>query len=75
MGCRLPQAAHFCPACGQKTRFGPRRLRDIVQEVLGRDDASDGRLRLTLKALAVPGKLTAEWFAGRQQRYLGPARM
>lgn len=74
-GQSLAAAARFCSGCGQRTRYGPRSLRETVQDVLGRDYTPDGRLWLTLKALAVPGKLTAEWFAGRQQRYLGPARL
>jgi hypothetical protein len=43
--------ARFCPHCGQTTRYGPRTLRDMVQEVAGRDYASDGRLLLTLRSL------------------------
>lgn len=66
--------ARFCQHCGQKTRYGARTVRDIVQEVAGRDYASDGRLLLTLCSPLVPGRLTQDWFAGRQQRYLGPLR-
>lgn len=71
----LPPQARFCPQCGQRTRFGPRSLRETVQEVLGRDYSPDGRLWLTLRRLVQPGALTADWFAGRQQRYLGPMRL
>jgi hypothetical protein len=47
----------------------------MLQDIAGRDFAPDGRLGLTLKALLIPGELTVEWFAGRQQRYLGPVRL
>ncbi|MFN9478357.1 MAG: DUF3667 domain-containing protein [Betaproteobacteria bacterium] len=66
---------HYCSACGQKTRYRPRSLRAMLQDIAGRDFAPDGRLGLTLKALLIPGELTVEWFAGRQQRYLGPVRL
>jgi hypothetical protein len=71
----LPLQARFCPHCGQRTVYGPRSLREAVQEVVGRDYSPDGRLWLTLRRLAAPGALTADWFAGRQQRYLGPMRL
>jgi hypothetical protein len=74
-GAALPPEARFCPQCGQRTRYGPRSLRELVQEVVGRDYSPDGRLGLTLRRLFVPGALTADWFAGRQQRYLGPMRL
>jgi hypothetical protein len=74
-GAALPPGARFCPQCGQRTRYGPRSLREGVQEVVGRDYSPDGRLGLTLRRLFVPGALTADWFAGRQQRYLGPMRL
>lgn len=74
-GAELPPDARFCPRCGQRSRYGPRSLRESVQEVVGRDYSPDGRLLLTWRRLFVPGALTADWFAGRQQRYLGPMRL
>jgi Protein of unknown function (DUF3667)/zinc-ribbon domain len=71
----LPPEARFCPQCGQRTQHGPHSLREAVQAVVGRDYSPDGRLWLTLRRLVVPGALTADWFAGRQQRYLGPMRL
>jgi hypothetical protein len=74
-GTPLPSAARYCPHCGQRTQHGPRSLRESLQAIVGRDYSPDGRLWLTLRRLAVPGALTADWFAGRQQRYLGPMRL
>lgn len=74
-GATLPPGARCCPRCGQRTRCGPRSLREAVQAVVGRDGSPDGRLSPTLRRLFVPGALKADWSAGRQQRCLGPMRL
>ena len=65
----------YCHLCGQRKRH----LRPKLQEFLGVlwEDlvAVDARLLRSLKGLFLPGKLTTEWLAGRQQQHLNPGRL
>lgn len=66
----------YCAACGQATALHPPTVREFLHEFLGHYVAFEGPLWRTLKALLLrPGRLTADYFAGRRQRYIGPLRL
>src|SRR5262249_30343130 len=73
--CSAEQADEFCPRCGQK-RIEPQDLsaREFWREMA--DDVTSFKTRFktlrTLRGLAIPGFLTAEYLAGRRERYLSP---
>lgn len=67
--------ARYCPGCGQETRLRAPTLGEFVQQFGGAWFATEGGLWRTLKALAVPGRLTREYFAGRRRRYVLPLRL
>jgi hypothetical protein len=74
--CGTPQVAAYCGSCGQK-RVAAEELtlahhaRRVADEVLHLDSKT---LR-SLAALLRPGHLTAEYVAGRRQRYLSPLKV
>lgn len=74
--CDAPVADRYCGACGAR-RPAPedeslgRFLREQFQEVT----SADGKHWRTLKALFVPGKLTAEYLGGRRDLYVRPVRV
>jgi hypothetical protein len=66
----------YCPNCGQATALHPPTVREFTREFLQHHVALDGSLWRTLKALLLrPGSLTADYFAGRRARYIGPLRL
>lgn len=71
----LPEDAVYCPQCGQKdkdTRVSFFKIaREAVLALLNLDSA----LLRTLPNLLIPGKLTIEFFRGRQKRYMNPVRL
>ena len=78
--CRAALAAEpaplYCWRCGQETRLHEPTFLEFVHEFIGHYVAVEGSLWRTLKALvASPGKLTAEYFAGRRRRYVLPLRI
>lgn len=74
--CDAPAPGNFCPNCGQSTTLHPPTAFEFVHEFLGHYVAIEGPLLRTLKALFVtPGRLTADYFAGRRQRYIPPLRL
>lgn len=75
--CRAPDAGVYCPTCGEK-QPGHHDLavshfaHDVMHELVH----LDSKLFTTLKLLVTkPGMLTAEYFAGRKKRYIGPIRL
>jgi hypothetical protein len=73
--CGAPVDDRFCPRCGQRnaTRLVSlgRLLRDVADDQLSLSSA----LPRTLGALARPGRLSAEYRAGRIARYVPPFRL
>ena len=77
-GCRNCGAAadgKYCPECGQETALHPPSALEFLHEFIGHYVALEGALWRTLKALAVPGRLTLEYFAGRRRTYVLPLRL
>lgn len=73
--CGAPAAGKYCPECGQETAPHPPSALEFLHEFVGHYVALEGALWRTLKALAVPGRLTLEYFAGRRRRYVLPLRL
>jgi hypothetical protein len=71
----LPPDAVFCPQCGQKDKDTRVSFIKIVREALATLLNLDSALLRTLPGLLVPGKLTMEFFRGRQKRYMNPVRL
>ncbi|MBH9578054.1 DUF3667 domain-containing protein [Inhella proteolytica] len=75
-GHRLHPWDKFCSQCGQDTLDHPPSLWEFVHEFLLHYVAFEGKLWKSLWALlAKPGFLTAEYLAGRKQRYVLPLRL
>lgn len=71
----LPQGARFCPNCGQKNTDGRLTFQEMASEFVGTLFNLDNRIFSTLGALAVPGKLTKNYFEGKHIRYYHPVRL
>jgi hypothetical protein len=74
--CGAPAPDAYCPACGQEQRDYHRSVRAFVAELLDNLAGWDGKIPTTLWLLVRhPGRLTAEFLAGRRVRYLRPLRL
>lgn len=71
----LPGNASFCPKCSQKSTDGRLTFGDLISQSLSDLLDFDGRIFQTLGALGVPGKLTKNFFEGKQVRYYHPVRL
>lgn len=71
----LPEDAIYCPQCGQKDKDTRVSFSKIVKEALLALLNLDTALLRTLLNLFIPGKLTIEFFRGRQKRYMNPVRL
>ncbi|MBO0935195.1 DUF3667 domain-containing protein [Fibrella sp. HMF5335] len=72
--CGNPHQEHFCPNCGEK-RHDPHSLslKHVVEESLESFTHADHNLLRTVRAVLLqPGKLPAEYVAGRRIRYMKP---
>lgn len=66
----------YCHACGERrARPEDESLAHFLREQFAEVTSADGRLWRSLRALAVPGKLTAEYVGGRRGLYLRPVRL
>lgn len=74
-GFPLPEGARYCPQCSQKNHDGRLSFREMVSETIATIFNLDNRIFNTLKTLAVPGKLTVDYFAGKHVRYYHPVRL
>jgi hypothetical protein len=76
LDCGAAVSAHFCPVCGQETRLHVPSAREFLHEFVGHYVALEGKLWKTLGLLLFrPGRLTAEYIAGRRARYVQPLRL
>ncbi len=71
----LPDGARFCPQCSQKNHDGRLTFREMVSETVVTLFNLDNRIFNTLKSLAIPGKLTSDYFNGIHNRYYHPVRL
>lgn len=73
--CGSAASAAFCPGCGQDNRRGRLHARDLLGEAWQHLTALDTVLVRTLLGLVRrPGRLAAEYVAGRRTRYVSPLR-
>ena len=72
--CGTPIERHYCAECGERHPRGvDYSLRGLAHEAAHAFSPLDGTILPTLRALFTrPGLLTAEYFAGRRQRYMRP---
>ncbi len=72
--CGADVPGKFCGQCGQSTR-GLDSTVDVVKETLQEVFSYEGRTLRTLRLLfQQPGRVTAEYLAGRRQSYTAPVR-
>jgi hypothetical protein len=76
LNCGAAVAGNFCSACGQETRLHVPSAYEFFHEFIGHYVALEGKLWKTLGMLLFrPGRLTAEYIAGRRVRYVQPLRI
>lgn len=77
LNCQTPlnKESRFCSNCGQKRTTGRISFRQLLMQFFEDTINWDARLFKTLRALFVPGKLTEEFFLGRQVPYWQPLRL
>ena len=74
--CGAPLSGEYCADCGQKGDVHVPTTAELLHEALEGITHSDSRVWLSLQYLLfVPGKLTAEFIAGRRVSYLPPFRL
>lgn len=74
--CSTEFAGNFCPNCGQEARTGAPTAWEFLYEFWTHYLAGRGKLLHTLWILVrYPGLLTADFFAGRRERYVRPVRL
>jgi hypothetical protein len=75
--CETPLTGKYCHECGEKPPDAhDLTLRHFVSHGVHELTHVDSKIFRTLKALILkPGVLTAEYFAGRRQRYVPPLRL
>lgn len=76
LNCGAPVSANYCSNCGQETRLHVASATEFFHEFIGHYVALEGKLWQTLWLLVRrPGKLTADYIAGRRARYVAPLRV
>jgi hypothetical protein len=76
LNCASLLHGHYCAHCGQPHRPLDPGLHDLLHEATHEFLHLDGKILATLKALLFfPGRLTAEFLAGRRARFIGPIRL
>lgn len=71
--CGTALTGQFCAGCGQASRL-KLTFHEFTGQALGGLTNLDSRFWRTLRDLCVPGKLTAEYLAGRRARYMPPVQ-
>ncbi len=71
----LPGYGEYCPNCSQKYTDGKIKLWQLLGEFFESIFNIDSKIFRTLGHLFIPGKLTSNYFAGRQKRYIPPVRL
>jgi hypothetical protein len=74
-GSEMDPQVEFCPACGQKNTDGRITFRELLEDLFEAIFNIDSRVFRTMGGLIRPGKLTIDYFKGRQKRYVNPLRL
>ncbi|TKG93360.1 DUF3667 domain-containing protein [Puteibacter caeruleilacunae] len=71
--CETTFTGHYCPNCGQSVREFDRPFGFVVYDFMGTVFAFDSRLIRTVWTITTkPGRLTADFLAGKRNRYTPP---
>lgn len=74
--CGTPAGGEYCPSCGQSQWIETPTVWEWSKAFFHEVLEVNGRLPRTLKILLFqPGRLTAEWLAGRRARFVHPVRL
>lgn len=65
----------YCPGCGQKYTTGLVTVRELLADAFEAVFNFESKAYKTFFHLFVPGRLTNEYLAGRQKRYVTPLRL
>ncbi len=71
----LPYKAKFCAHCGQKDSDGRIGIRSLMGRLWNNTFHLEGKFIRTAWQLFIPGKVTTEFFKGKQDRYPHPIRL
>lgn len=71
----LPAFGTYCSNCSQKYTSGKVPLWALMGDFLESVLNIDSKIFRTVGALCIPGKLSIEYFKGRQKRYFSPLRI
>ena len=71
----LPHYGEFCSNCGQRYTDGKVSLKYLLEDFFDNVLNIDSKFLRTVWSLAIPGKLTNEFFQGHQKRYASPGRL
>lgn len=69
---QMPRKATFCPHCGQRNNRGKVTMRELLQRLWANVSHLDAKFVKVFWQLFIPGKVTSEYFKGRQKRYPNP---
>lgn len=76
LNCGYPLIGNYCGQCGQKAHLHKDNFLHMVLHFVGDYFHYDNKFWLTLKTMFVsPGKITAEFIAGRRVKYLNPIQL
>ncbi|MDO8365588.1 MAG: DUF3667 domain-containing protein [Saprospiraceae bacterium] len=71
----LPYKAKFCAHCGQKDTDGRIGMKSLMGRIWNNTFHLEGKFIRTAWQLFLPGKVTTEFFKGKQDRYPHPIRL
>lgn len=74
LNCLSELQGKFCHQCGQRDAATDPSTREWLRVFWDDYVSLDAKLINSLKGLFIPGKLTLEWMAGRQESYIPPFR-
>lgn len=73
-GSKMPRKATFCPHCGQRNNQGKVSMKELLRRFWSNFSHLDSKFVKMCWQLLIPGKVTVEYFAGRQKRYPHPVQ-
>lgn len=71
----IPKKGKFCTHCGQKDSNGKIRMGTMLRKLWDSTFHLESKFLRTCWQLFIPGKVTVEFFKGKQDRYPHPLRM
>ena len=71
----LPHYGEFCSNCGQRYTNGRVPLKYLLYDFIENVLNIDSKFFRTVWSLALPGRLTSEFFKGHHKRFASPARL